>query len=85
MLFPQFLLGVTTVLFNPSGFDPAQHLQLIDRYNVTTFCAPPTAYRSFAQLDLADYDLSSLRRCVGVRTDHLPVVLANRTSVYSRD
>merc|ERR1711865_111039 len=51
------------------------HLQLIDRYNVTTFCAPPTAYRSFAQLDLADYDLSSLRRCVGAGEPLNPEVI----------
>ena len=32
---------------------------------VTTFCAPPTAYRLFAQIDLEQYDLGSLRHSLG--------------------
>jgi len=41
------------------------HLNTIGELKVTTFCAPPTVYRLFAQQDLTKYELSSLRRCLG--------------------
>ena len=65
MLFPQLLLGTPSVLFDGVGqFDADLHLKIIRKLSVSTFCAPPTAYRLFAQLDLSRYDLSSLRRCL---------------------
>lgn len=65
MLFPQFLAECTVVLFNGTGFDADLHLRLIKKLGVNTFCAPPTVYRSFAQMDLSGYDLSSIRRSIG--------------------
>ena len=69
MLFPQFLAGVTVVLYNggAGGFDVDLHLKLIEKLRVTTFCAPPTVFRLFAQSDVSRHDLSSLRRslCAG--------------------
>jgi acetyl-CoA synthetase len=63
ILFPQMLLGTPTVLYNgETAFNADIHLRLIGKLKVTTFCAPPTVYRLFAQQDLAQYDLSSLRR-----------------------
>ena len=35
-------------------------LPLFKKYNITTFCAPPTMYRFFIKEDLSRYDLSSL-------------------------
>jgi acetyl-CoA synthetase len=65
MLFPQLLLGTPAVLYDGiTQFDADLHLKLIAKLGVSTFCAPPTAYRLFAQLDLTQYDLSSLRRCL---------------------
>ncbi|MEQ9121521.1 MAG: AMP-binding protein, partial [Alphaproteobacteria bacterium] len=48
---------------------------LIRDLKVTTFCAPPTVYRMFAQLDLSAYDLSSLRRCLGAGEPLNPEVI----------
>lgn len=62
MIFGQWQIGATLLLNNPApGFDADAHLKLLARHKVTTFCAPPTVYRAFAQLDLGDYDLSSVR------------------------
>lgn len=62
MIFGQWQLGATLLLNNPApGFDVAGHLQLLAKHKVTSFCAPPTGYRSFAQLDLSQFDLSSVR------------------------
>lgn len=66
LLFAPLLLGASVVVHEPGpAFDPAAHLALIGRLGVTTFCAPPTVYRMFAQADLAAFDLRGLRRCLG--------------------
>ena len=31
------------------------------KYNITTFCAPPTMYRMLIKSDISKYDLSSIR------------------------
>ena len=75
MLFPQMLLGVTTVLYDAPGMDVKAHLNLIKELGVTTFCAPPTVYRLFAQEDLSAFDLKSLRRCLGAGEPLNPEVI----------
>ncbi len=75
MLFPQMLMGVTTVLYDAPGMDVEAHLKAIAELGVTTFCAPPTVYRLFAQQDLTQYDLSSLRRCLGAGEPLNPEVI----------
>jgi len=75
MLFPQMLAGVSIILFDAKGFDAELHLRLIGRHKVTTFCAPPTVYRMFAQQDLSQYDLGSLRRCLGAGEPLNPEVI----------
>jgi len=65
MFFGQWQLGATLLLHNPGpGFDADAHLKQLAKHKVTTFCAPPTAFRAFAQLDLKAYDLSSVRHSV---------------------
>ena len=65
LVFPPLLAGSAILLFDGEGFDANQHLKIIEDHKVTTFCAPPTIYRLFAQMDVAGYDLSSLRHCIG--------------------
>jgi acetyl-CoA synthetase len=38
-------------------------LEVIARYRITTFCAPPTVYRFFIKEDLTKYDFSALKHC----------------------
>ncbi|MEP6064936.1 MAG: AMP-binding protein [Paracoccaceae bacterium] len=75
MLFPQMLIGCTIVLYDAPGFDVEAHLNMIRDMKITTFCAPPTIYRLFAQQDLGAYDLSSLRRCLGAGEPLNPEVI----------
>ena len=41
-------------------FDAADILPMFKKYNITTFCAPPTMLRMFIKVDLSRYDLSSI-------------------------
>lgn len=61
-LFPQWFLGASVFVWDQRGkMDPEQCLRVLERSGATTFCAPPTLYRSFVQLDLGTFDLKSLR------------------------
>jgi acetyl-CoA synthetase len=78
MLFPQFLLGTPFVLYDGRGsFDADLHLRLIKELGVTTFCAPPTVYRLFANMDLSGYDLKGLRRSFGAGEPLNPEAIRN--------
>ncbi|MFT6588182.1 MAG: acetyl-CoA synthetase [Cycloclasticus pugetii] len=60
---------------NGVGFDAELHLKLIEKLGVTTFCAPPTVYRVFAQMDLSSYNLSSVRHALGAGEPLNPEVI----------
>ena len=65
LVFPPLLGGSAIMLYDGEGFNAHQHLKIIEDHKVTTFCAPPTIYRLFAQMDVSGYDLTSLRHCLG--------------------
>ena len=65
MLFAPWLMRASVVLHDSAGFDADETLALIGRLGVTSFCAPPTIFRLFAQMDLGAYDLASIRRTTG--------------------
>ena len=75
ILFPQMMIGCTTVLYDALDMDPVAHLKAINEYNITTFCAPPTVYRLFVQQDLKQFNLTSLRRCLGAGEPLNPEVI----------
>ena len=75
MLFGPWIMESAMVLYNGSGFDAELHLQLIERLKVTSFCAPPTIYRLFAQMPLSDYNLSSIRHATGAGEPLNPEVI----------
>ena len=75
-LFGQWTQGAAVVQHNAKGrFDAALTLRILERYGVTTFCAPPTAYRMMVLEDLKSYDLSNLRHCTGAGEPLNPEVM----------
>ncbi len=75
MLFGPWLMNACMVLYDGTGFDADLHLKLIKKLGVTTFCAPPTVFRIFAQMELSDYDLSSIRHTTGAGEPLNPEVI----------
>ncbi|MEG0570061.1 MAG: AMP-binding protein [Oscillospiraceae bacterium] len=59
-LYGQWLCEAAIFTYDFDRFDPCKILPLFKKYNITTFCAPPTMYRFFIKEDLSKYDLSSL-------------------------
>jgi 4-hydroxybutyrate---CoA ligase (AMP-forming) len=62
--FVPFNVGATVTAFSYNSLDPAQYLKALEQNRVTTFCAPPTAWRMFVNADLSGCDLSCLRQSV---------------------
>ncbi len=57
-LFGQMIVGATILQAEtPGRFDADFMLRKMEKYGVTTFCAPPTVYRMLIQQDLSKYDL----------------------------
>ena len=44
-LYGQWLVGSAVMVYDFDNFDPKQLIGIINKYRVTSFCAPPTVYR----------------------------------------
>ncbi len=60
-----WMQGACIFVYDYRGkFNATELLPLIEKYEVTTFCAPPTIYRMLILADLSTFDFSELRHCV---------------------
>ena len=59
----QWFAGATVFVFDHEKFNADTLLRQLEKYKVTSFCAPPTIYRFMIREDLSKYDLSSLEYC----------------------
>lgn len=60
-IYGQWICGATIFCYDMDKFVPAKLLQVMQDYELATFCAPPTMYRFMLQEDVASYDLSSIQ------------------------
>ena len=63
-IYGQWLSGSAVMTYNYDKFVPKNLMEVIEKYKVTTFCAPPTIYRFLIKEDLSKFDLSHLKYCV---------------------
>ena len=61
-LYGQWLCEGCVFTYDFDRFDAAEILPLFKKYNITTFCAPPTMLRMMIKEDLSKYDFSSVKR-----------------------
>ncbi|MDD4166339.1 MAG: AMP-binding protein, partial [Endomicrobiaceae bacterium] len=62
-LYGQWICGCTVFVYDYEKFTPKELLEVISKYGVTSFCAPPTIYRYFIKENVKKYDLSKLKYC----------------------
>ena len=75
-LFGQWTLGAAVMQHDARGrFDAPLTLRLLEKHGVTSFCAPPTAYRMLVLEDLRKYRLDNLRHCTGAGEPLNPEVM----------
>jgi acetyl-CoA synthetase len=63
-IYGQWLSGSAVMTYNYDKFVPKSLMEVIEKYKVVTFCAPPTIYRFLIKEDLSKFDLSHLKYCV---------------------
>lgn len=59
-LYGQWICGSAVMVYDMVSFIPSKMMEVISKYRVTTFCAPPTTYRFLVKADKKKYDISSL-------------------------
>ena len=59
-IYGQWLCGSAVMVYDFDKFSPGKLLRIMEKYKVTTFCAPPTVYRYFIKRGMNKYDLSAL-------------------------
>lgn len=74
-LFAPWQQGAAIFVHHSAGFDPAETMDLLERYPITTLCAPPTAYRMLVRADLKGRSFPRLRHCVSAGEPLNPEVI----------
>ncbi len=59
-LYGQWFAGATVFVYDHEKFTAEKILRAMEKYRITSFCAPPTIYRFLIQEDFFKYDLSAL-------------------------
>lgn len=59
----QWFAGAVVFVFDHEKFTADKIMRQIEKYHITSFCAPPTIYRFMIHEDFSRYDLSSLKYC----------------------
>lgn len=62
-LYGQWFAGATVFVYDHEKFTAEKIMHQMEKYHITSFCAPPTIYRFMIREDFSKYDLSSLEWC----------------------
>jgi acetyl-CoA synthetase len=74
--FGPWIQGSCILVYDTRGrFKATELLPVLEKYEVTTFCAPPTVYRMLILADLEKFDLTELRHCVSAGEPLNPEVI----------
>lgn len=60
-IYGQWAVGATIMVYDYDKFYPDKMLDVMEKYNVTTFCAPPTVYRFFIKGGVIKHNISSVK------------------------
>lgn len=62
-IYGQWICGAAIFAYDMLKFVPVKLMEKLEKYQVTTFCAPPTMFRFMLQEDVTKYDFSSIKHC----------------------
>ncbi|MDR0985107.1 MAG: AMP-binding protein [Endomicrobium sp.] len=60
-LYGQWLCGACIFVYDYDRFNAKNLIKKIEKYKITSFCAPPTVYRYIIKENLSEYNLSKLQ------------------------
>ncbi len=67
--------NATPIFMYRGRFEPERELRLLEKYQVSTFCAPPTEYRLLVKEDLSRFKFPKLRHCTAAGEPLNPEVI----------
>lgn len=73
-LYGQWFAGATVFVYDHEKFSAEKIMRMMEKYRITSFCAPPTIYRFMLQEDFSQYNLSALQYCTTAGEALEPVV-----------
>ena len=62
-IYGQLICGTAVFAYDSDKFVPKNLMQMLEKYRVTTFCAPPTMYRFMLADGMGAFDLTSIKHC----------------------
>lgn len=62
-LYGQWICGAEVFVYDFDKFNASDILDVLSRYEITSFCAPPTVFRFLIQEDVAAHPMPALRYC----------------------
>jgi acetyl-CoA synthetase/medium-chain acyl-CoA synthetase len=69
-------MGAALFIYDGRGkFNALETLEFLQKYPITTFCAPPTIYRMLVLENLSSYSFARLRHCIGAGEPLNPEVI----------
>ncbi len=75
-IFGQWIVGACIFVYDIEGkFNATEILPILERYEITSFCAPPTIYRMLILADLEKFDFRELRHCTSAGEPLNPEVI----------
>jgi medium-chain acyl-CoA synthetase len=74
--------GVPVLMYG-GRFDPEHEMQILEDYEVSVFCAPPTEYRLLVKQSLGRWKLPRLRHCTGAGEPLNPEVIHAWKDAYN--
>ena len=60
-IYGQWICGAVVFGYDMDKFVPQNLLKMLTKYQISTFCAPPTMYRFMLQEDVSQFDLSCIK------------------------
>ncbi|MBI4516296.1 MAG: acyl--CoA ligase [Deltaproteobacteria bacterium] len=83
VLFGPWHSGTAVFMFH-GRFEPERELRLLECYQVSVFCGPPTEYRLLVKEDLSRYSLPRLRHCTAAGEPLNPEVIHSWKQAFGR-
>jgi len=62
-IYGQFICGAPVFAYDMEKFVPKKVMERLEKYRITTFCAPPTMFRFMLAEGMEPYDFSSIEHC----------------------
>jgi len=84
-IYGQLICGAAIFAYDMEKFVPKNLMEHLDKYRVTTFCAPPTMFRFMLADGMDDYDFSAIEHCGNAGEPLSPEVFNKIKSAWGLD